>query len=161
MSHRDSSELVDRKSRTGLLRKAFARTAGHSMGGGGAFSASLQRPSLRTAIGNALFWPGSLSNQRVATLVSAMQNDSLVGQNRNAYNSIPASTEKAYIEIAGAGHNYIGQPSTHLARTWIPWLKLFVDYDGRYHQFLCPSLYDRTGISQYLTSCPFPFLTSA
>ncbi|WP_199826276.1 dienelactone hydrolase family protein [Streptomyces sp. SBT349] len=129
--------------------------AGHSMGGGGAFHASLQRPSLRTAIGNAPFWPGSLSGQGVPTLVSAMQNDGLVGQNRNAYNSIPAGTEKAYIEIAGADHNYIGQPSTHLARTWIPWLKIFLDEDTRYHEFLCPALYDSTGISQYLDTCSF------
>jgi dienelactone hydrolase len=127
--------------------------AGHSLGGGGAIEAALRRPSLRAAIPNAPFFPGSASNLRVPTLITAMQNDSLVGQNRNAYNSIPASTEKAYVELAGAGHNQIGQPTTALARTWIPWLKIFLDQDARYHQFLCPTT-DMSGLSQYLNSCP-------
>lgn len=50
-----------------------------------------------------------------------MQNDTLVPPSRltTLYNTIPATTEKAYIEIAGAGHNYIGQPSTTLVRTMI------------------------------------------
>ncbi|MEJ3745858.1 cellulose binding domain-containing protein [Actinomycetes bacterium KLBMP 9797] len=127
--------------------------AGHSLGGGGAFEAALRRPSLKAAIPNAPFFPGSASNVRVPTLITAAQNDSLVGQNRNAYNSIPASVEKAYVELAGAGHNQIGQPTTALARTWIPWLKIFVDNDARYHQFLCPTT-DMSGLSQYLNSCP-------
>jgi dienelactone hydrolase len=127
--------------------------AGHSLGGGGAFEAALRRPSLKAAIPNAPFFPGSAANVRVPTLITAMQNDSLVTQNRNAYNTIPASTEKAYAELAGAGHNQIGQPTTALARTWIPWLKIFVDNDARFHQFLCPAT-DMTGLSQYLSSCP-------
>jgi dienelactone hydrolase len=83
--------------------------AGHSLGGGGAFEAALRRPSLKAAIPNAPFFPGSASSVRVPTLITAMQNDSLVTQNRNAYNSIPASVEKAYVELAGAGHNQITQ----------------------------------------------------
>jgi dienelactone hydrolase len=127
--------------------------AGHSLGGGGAFEAALRRPSLKAAIPNAPFFPGSASSVRVPTLITAMQNDSLVTQNRNAYNSIPASVEKAYVELAGAGHNQIGQPTTALARTWIPWLKIFLDNDARFHQFLCPAT-DMSGLSQYLNSCP-------
>ncbi|PWR09075.1 triacylglycerol lipase [Micromonospora acroterricola] len=130
--------------------------AGHSMGGGGALSAALQRPSLQAAIGNAPHLPsGSLATDRVPTLIYAMQNDTLVTPSRltSLYNSMPATTERAYIEVAGAGHNYIGQPSTTLARTMIPWLKIFVDNDARYSQFLCP-LSNQSGISQYRNSCP-------
>ncbi|MGI5149574.1 hypothetical protein ACQEVC_25105 [Plantactinospora sp. CA-294935] len=127
--------------------------AGHSMGGGGAFEAALRRPSLKAAISNAPYFPGSAANLRVPTLITAMQNDSLVGSNRTAYNTIPAGVEKAYVELAGAGHNQIGQPTTALARTWIPWLKTSVDNDARYHQFLCPTT-DMSGLSQYLNSCP-------
>jgi dienelactone hydrolase len=127
--------------------------AGHSLGGGGALEAALRRPSLWAAIPNAPFFQGSASNLRVPTLITAMQNDSLVGQNRNTYNAIPATTEKAYVELAGAGHNQIGQPTTALARTWIPWLKIFLDQDTRYHQFLCPTT-DMSGLSQYQNSCP-------
>jgi pimeloyl-ACP methyl ester carboxylesterase len=130
--------------------------AGHSMGGGGALDAALRRPSLKTAVGNAPYLPsGNLSNDRVATLIYAMQNDSLVSPSRltNMYNTIPASTEKAYIEVAGAGHNYIGQPSTTLARTMIPWFKIFLDNDTRYSQFLCP-MTNTSGIRVYRNSCP-------
>jgi hypothetical protein len=35
----------------------------------------------------------------------------------------------------------------------IPWLKIFIDNDTRYSQFLCP-MADRTGISQYRNTCP-------
>jgi dienelactone hydrolase len=130
--------------------------AGHSMGGGGALDAAMRRPSLQGAIGNAPYLPSNnLSNDRVPTLIYAMQNDTLVSPSRltSMYNTIPAATEKAYIEVAGAGHNYIGQPSTTLARTMIPWLKITVDNDTRYSQFLCP-LTNRTGITQYRNSCP-------
>ena len=130
---------------------------GHSMGGGGALDAALRRPALQAAIGNAPYLPsGSLANDRVPTLIYAMQNDTLVPPSRltSLYNTIPASTERAYIGVAGAGHNYIGQPSTVLARTMIPWLKIFVDDDSRYSQFLCPST-NTSGISQYRNSCPF------
>lgn len=130
--------------------------AGHSMGGGGALDASLRRSSLRTAIGNAPYLPsGNLSNQRVPTLIYAMQNDTLVTPSglTSMYNTVPAMTERAYIEVAGAGHNYIGQPSTTLARTMIPWLKIFIDDDARYSQFLCP-MTDSSGISQYRNTCP-------
>lgn len=115
--------------------------AGHSMGGGGALDAALRRPALKAAIGNAPYLPsGSLAGDRVPTLIYAMQNDTLVTPARltTMYNTIPPATEKAYIEVAGAGHNYIGQPSTTLARTMIPWLKIFLDNDTRYSQFLCP-----------------------
>lgn len=130
--------------------------AGHSMGGGGALDAALRRPTLKAAIGNAPYLPsGNLAGDRVPTLVYAMQNDTLVPPSRltTMYNTIPAATEKAYIEVAGAGHNYIGQPSTTLARTMIPWLKIFLDNDTRYSQFLCP-MTNQNGISQYRNSCP-------
>jgi predicted esterase len=130
--------------------------AGHSMGGGGALDAALRRPALKAAIGNAPYLPsGNLAGDRVPTLIYAMQNDTLVTPARltSMYNTIPATTEKAYIEVAGAGHNYIGQPSTTLARTMIPWLKIFIDNDTRFSQFLCP-LSNQNGISQYRNSCP-------
>jgi predicted esterase len=130
--------------------------AGHSMGGGGALDAALRRPALKTAIGNAPYLPsGNLSSDRVPTLIYAMQNDTLVPPSRltTMYNTMPATTERAYIEVAGAGHNYIGQPSTTLARTMIPWLKIFLDNDTRYSQFLCP-MTNQNGVSQYRNSCP-------
>jgi pimeloyl-ACP methyl ester carboxylesterase len=129
---------------------------GHSMGGGGALDAALRRPALQAAIGNAPYLPsGSLAGDRVPTLIYAMQNDTLVPPSRltSLYNTIPATTERAYLEVTGAGHNYIGQPSTILARTMIPWLKIFVDDDARYGQFLCPAT-NTSGVRTYRNSCP-------
>ncbi len=129
---------------------------GHSMGGGGALDAALRRPALQAVIGNAPYLPsGSLAGDRVPTLIYAMQNDTLVPPSRltSLYNTIPATTERAYVEVTGAGHNYIGQPSTILARTMIPWLKIFVDDDARYSQFLCPTT-NTSGIRTYRNSCP-------
>jgi dienelactone hydrolase len=148
--------LTQRSSVRGRVDATRLAVAGHSMGGGGALDAALRRPSLQAAIGNAPYLPANnLSSDRVPTLIYAMQNDTLVSPSRltSMYNTIPATTERAYIEITGAGHNYIGQPSTTLARTMIPWFKIFVDNDVRFSQFLCP-LSNTTGIRQYRNSCP-------
>ena len=148
--------LTQRSSVRSRVDAGRLAVAGHSMGGGGALDAALRRPSLKATIGNAPYLPsGNLSNDRVPTLIYAMQNDTLVTPARltTMYNTIPAATEKAYIEVAGAGHNYIGQPSTTLSRTMIPWLKIFLDNDTRYSQFLCP-MTNQNGISQYRNSCP-------
>ena len=37
----------------------------------------------------------------------------------------------------------------------IPWLKVFVDSDTRYEQFLCPALPDPSTISAYQPKCPY------
>lgn len=78
--------------------------------------AALRLPTLKTVIGNAPYLPsGNPAGDRVPTLIYTMQNDTLVPRSRltTMYNTIPATTEKAYLEIADAGHNYI--PSTATA----------------------------------------------
>ncbi|MBV7699836.1 ricin-type beta-trefoil lectin domain protein [Streptomyces sp. TRM70350] len=129
---------------------------GHSMGGGGAMHAALQRPSLKAAIGLAPFSPSqNLTNMRVPTLLVAGQNDTTTTPTSilNLYNGIPATTEKAYLELTGAGHGFPTSANSVMTRKVIPWLKIFVDHDTRYHQFLCPLL-DWTGITAYRSSCP-------
>ncbi|HEU5354881.1 MAG TPA: hypothetical protein VFU65_10485 [Actinocrinis sp.] len=37
----------------------------------------------------------------------------------------------------------------------IPWLKIFLDNDTRYEQFLCPRLPDPSTISIYHPKCPY------
>ena len=131
--------------------------AGHSMGGGGALDAALRRPSLQgrdreravSAIGKPVQRPGSDPHLRHAE----RHPGDPVPPDQHVQHHSGQRPRRAYIELAGAGHNYIGQPSTTLARTWIPWLKIFVDNDARYSQFLCP-LTNRSGISQYRNSCP-------
>jgi hypothetical protein len=77
------------------------------------------------------------------------------------FNSIPAASEKAYLELAGASHFVPNSPNTTIAKYMIAWLKRFVDDDGRYEQFLCGAPHQQdvadTGtISQYQDTCPGP-----
>ncbi|MCE6998688.1 cellulose binding domain-containing protein [Saccharothrix sp. S26] len=134
------------------------RTAvmGHSMGGGGAAYASLQRPSLKTSVGLAPFSPSqNLTTTRVPTMLLSGQNDGTVTPSsvQNLYNGIPAGVEKAYLELTGAGHGFPTSNNPTMMRTVIPWFKIFVDSDTRYTQFLCP-LADSNGIRTYQSTCP-------
>ncbi|RZQ61573.1 alpha/beta hydrolase [Amycolatopsis suaedae] len=129
---------------------------GHSMGGGGTISAALRRPTLKAAIGLAPYSPSQTpSGTRVPTMLLAGQNDatSTPASIINHYNAIPASTEKAYLELAGAGHGFPTSNNSVMTRKVIPWMKIFIDQDTRYPRFLCP-LRDWTGIRSYRSSCP-------
>ena len=130
---------------------------GHSMGGGGAMSAASRRPSLKTAIGLApAIFNTNMTTMRVPSMLMAGQNDTTVtpSYTKNFYHQIPASTEKAYLELTGAGHGFPSwTPNSVMMRKIIPWFKLFLDNDVRYSQFLCP-LMDPTGINGYMSTCP-------
>ncbi|PWK83820.1 dienelactone hydrolase family protein [Lentzea atacamensis] len=129
---------------------------GHSMGGGGAISAALRRPSLKTAIGNAPFSASqNLNNMQIPTALLAGQRDGTTTPSSISgyYNQIPAGVEKMYLELTGAGHGFPTSNNSVMTRKVIPWMKIFIDNDTRYHQFLCP-LMDNTGISAYRSTCP-------
>ncbi|MFY1651318.1 cellulose binding domain-containing protein [Solwaraspora sp. WMMB762] len=130
--------------------------AGHSMGGGGAFSAALRRPALKAAVGFTPFSPSqNLTNMQVPALLYSGQNDTVTTPSSvsNLYNGLPSTTEGAYIEAAGLDHSFPTRPNTLLMRTMIPWVKIFLDNDLRYTQFLCP-LMDSSGVLQYRNTCP-------
>ena len=131
--------------------------SGHSMGGGGALSAAIRRPSLKATVGIAPFSPSSnLANDRVPTLVFAGQADTVVTPSSvtTLYNSLPATTESVYLEVAGADHGFmVGRSNPVMIRTMLPFVKMFVDSDNRYSQFLCPLL-DSAGVVSYRSTCP-------
>jgi Carbohydrate binding module (family 6)/alpha/beta hydrolase fold len=127
--------------------------SGHSAGAGGSLRAALTRPSLKTTIQLAPLSPPEIAaDLRVPELLMMGQNDNPANA-RSIYNTTPATTEKAYLELAGAGHGFPTSANSVMTRKVIPWLKLFVDNDARYSQFLCP-LMDPTGINAYLSTCP-------
>ena len=131
--------------------------AGHSMGGGGALEAANARPVLQAAV-PLTGWDTmkNFSGVLVPTLVIGAQNDGVAPVSQHSlpfYNSIPASSEKAYLELAGAGHQAPTSPNTTIAKYAISWLKRFVDNDTRYEQFLCPRPADPT-LSRSLDTCP-------
>ena len=69
------------------------------------------------------------------------------------YNSLPASAEKAYLELRGASHFFPQTANTTMAKYMISWLKRWVDDDTRYDQFLCPAPND-SAIGDYRDTCP-------
>jgi hypothetical protein len=131
---------------------------GHSMGGGGVVYATEHRPSLKAGIGLAPFSPSqNMSSERVPTLVLGGQQDPTVTPSylKGLYAGIPASTKSLFAQISGADHLYYTHPNNVQMKIIIPWLKVFVDRDTRYQQFLCPRLPDPTKISMYQAECPY------
>ncbi len=131
---------------------------GHSMGGGGMVYATEHRPSLKAAVGLAPYSPSeNWSTDTVPTLVIGGQNDTVVTPSllNSEYATLPASTQSDFAQIAGADHVYYTHPNNVEMKLIIPWLKVFLDSDTRYEQFLCPSLPDPSTISAYQSKCPY------
>jgi predicted dienelactone hydrolase len=131
--------------------------AGHSMGGGGSLEAAQDQPSLQAAIPLAP-WNSqkSWTNLRVPTFIIGGEADTVAPVSSHSipfYNSIPASAEKAYMEMNGASHFFPNTANTTVAKYTISWLKRFVDNDTRYEQFLCPAPTD-SDIEEYRNTCP-------
>ena len=132
---------------------------GHSAGGAGTILAAERRPSLKAAVGLAPGTPGSLSmaTDRVPTMVIGGQTDPTVTPSYldSLYATLPASTQSDFVQITGADHLFFTRANNTEMKVLIPWLKIFLDNDTRYTQFLCPSLADRSGISLYRSKCPY------
>ena len=131
--------------------------AGHSMGGGGSLEAAASRPELRAAVPLA---PWNLtknwSNVRVPTLIIGGEYDSIAPVSTHAepfYNSIPASSEKAYLELNLENHFFPQTVNTPTAKQAVAWLKRFVDDDTRYERFLCPGP-SGLDVEEYRNTCP-------
>jgi alpha-beta hydrolase superfamily lysophospholipase len=132
---------------------------GHSMGGGGTLDAEKKRPSLQAGVPLAAWntdttWPEITT----PTMLIGAQNDSVAPVKNHSipfYNSIPATTSKAYLELAGATHNTTNSANPTASEYAVAWLKRFVDNDTRYTQFLCPAPATSATISAYLANCPY------
>lgn len=119
---------------------------GHSMGGGGTLiAANTNSAKLKATVPLCPYQPGgNFSGITVPTLIIAGQSDTIAPIAQNAtphYASIPASTTKAYAEFRGADHFVANDPHAGAngqiaGRLALSWLKVFVDGDMRYKQFL-------------------------
>ena len=133
---------------------------GHSMGGGGSLEATKKRPSLQASVPLAAYhsdktWP----EVTTPTMLIGAQNDTIAPVSSHSipfYDSIPAATGKAYLELAKASHNATNSDNAVTSQYSITWLKRFVDNDTRYTQFLCPGPSTSRTISQYRVTCPLP-----
>ena len=148
------SEVKDRVDPNRLM------VMGHSMGGGGTFHAALARPSLKTMVSLApwfnfdLTHPDFSSLQMPAMIISA-RNDTVVtpASVSSMYDDIPTTTQRAWVELAEDDHLGFTRENYTEMRVLIPWMKIFLDNDSRYVQFLCP-MANSDNISVYKNSCP-------
>ncbi len=149
--------LTERSTVRSRIDASRLAVAGHSMGGGGSLAAADERPTLQAAVPLAPWHSTkSWSDVRVPTFIVGGENDSVASVSSHAvpfYNSIPAASEKAYLELNGASHFFPQSPNTTMAKYTISWLKRFVDNDTRYEQFLCPAPND-SDIEEYRNTCP-------
>jgi len=114
---------------------------GWSMGGGGTLIAANEHPELRAAVGLAAWSPGaSFADNEVPTLLLAGSSDTLAGgQSQGFFTSIPEATPKMLFEVAGGSHSVANDPSSangEIGRYGLSWLKVFLEGDERYRQFL-------------------------
>ncbi|MFV2195222.1 alpha/beta hydrolase family protein [Nocardiopsis sp. LOL_012] len=134
---------------------------GHSMGGGGTLAAAEDRPELKAAIPLTPWHTDKTwGSVRVPTMIIAAENDTIAPNYSHSipfYNSLNWGTERAYVELNNEGHLVTSSRNTELATNSLSWLKVFVDEDDRYEQFLCPA--PSTGwfspYSDYRDSCPY------
>jgi predicted dienelactone hydrolase len=149
--------LTQRSSVRSRIDASRLAVAGHSMGGGGSLEAASDRPSLQAAVPLAPWnTDKSWSELRVPTLIIGGESDSIASVSSHSipfYNSIPASAEKAYLELNNASHFFPQTTNTWTAVQMTSWLKRFVDDDTRYNQFICPGP-SNSSISDYRNSCP-------
>lgn len=133
---------------------------GHSMGGGGAFHAALARSSLKTMVALAPWFNSdltspSMTNLHIPAMIISARNDTVVtpASCSAIYDKIPSTTQRAWVELANDDHLGFITPNYTEMRVLIPWMKIFLDNDDRYVQFLCP-MADNSNISIYKNSCP-------
>ena len=149
--------LTERSTVRARVDASRVAVIGHSMGGGGTLEASRLRPSLQAAIGLTPWnTTKSWGSNVVPTLIVGAESDSVASVRTHAepfYTSLPASPGKAYLELNGASHFAPNSSNTTIAKYSISWLKLFVDNDTRYQQFVCPGPGYSSAVQEYRSSC--------
>ncbi len=136
----------------GQLDLSRLAVAGWSMGGGGTLIAANAHPELKAVFAMEPWNPdGTYPKDTVPTLMFAGTSDGLAGppMPENQYKSIPATTPKLLYEVQGGSH-YVStsptnsttdmapdsQSTTNVARFGLSWLKVYLECDTRFHQFL-------------------------
>lgn len=118
--------LVERSSVRTRIDGSRLAVAGHSMGGGGSLEAASARPSLQAAVPLAPWnTDKSWSELRVPTLIIGGESDTVAPVSSHSepfYNTIPASAEKAYLELNGASHFFPQTVNTPTVRQMVAWL---------------------------------------
>ncbi|TQL66274.1 cutinase [Nocardioides albertanoniae] len=139
------------------LDESRIAVSGHSMGGGGTLEAAKANSSLKAAVALQPWhtdktWP----EVRVPTMIIGAEDDTIAPVASHSipfYTSATGAREKAYGEVAGAGHLIANTDDDWQGRLYVTWLKRYVDDDTRYSQFLCPPP-SSSSLSDYRHTCP-------
>ncbi|ALO45417.1 hypothetical protein PS2015_740 [Pseudohongiella spirulinae] len=118
---------------------------GHSMGGGGALLAAQKYgDQLKAAIPYTPWQPDAdFSGITIPTLIFGGEDDRIAPVADHArihFDSLPDTTEKVYLEVAGGDHFIANNQSGHLhgmlGKYALAWLKLHLDGDESYRDML-------------------------
>lgn len=127
----------------GKIDKNVTGLIGWSMGGGGTLIAASQTPTLKAAIGLCAWGPHSGEMDKVPVLMFEGTADTLAaGMSDPYYAAVPDSTPKMLFETLGADHFYANDPASEMGIIGLyglSWMKVFLEGDMRYKQFLTAS----------------------
>jgi dienelactone hydrolase len=113
---------------------------GWSMGGGGTLIGIQDHPELKAAIALCPWNPGATFPKITTPIlfIAGLNDELAAGQSQPFYESIPESTPKMLWERASADH-FVNDPDYDMGaqgRYGLSWLKVFLEGDQRYKQFL-------------------------
>jgi dienelactone hydrolase len=125
----------------GNIDEARLAIMGWSMGGGGTLIAANENPQLKAAISLCGWNPGgTYPMDSVPSMMFAGTADPLAGgQSQGFYQSIPDTTPKLLFEVNGGAHSVANDPAGQkgeIGRYGLSWMKVFLEGDTRYKQFL-------------------------
>lgn len=138
--------------------------AGHSMGGGATIVLSKRDSTLKAGIPMTPFslTTRDFSTMKVPQMIFGADGDTTAPIANHAtpfYNSIPASTHKAYAILNNAGHLVPTATDERIGRYGVAWAKRFLDGDTRYSPFLCgieAAAYNTSDrFDSYQSNCPY------
>jgi dienelactone hydrolase len=132
----------------GKIDKNVTGLMGWSMGGGGTLIAASQTPTLKAVIGLCAWGPHGGDMDKVPALMFEGTADALAASMSDSYyQAIPDSVPKMLFEVAGADHFYANDPATYdgiVGLYGLSWMKVFLEGDMRYKQFLTAAKPDIT-----------------
>jgi dienelactone hydrolase len=139
---------------------------GYSFGGGGTLQAAQSRPSIKAAVALAPVDLGPATNPTSTPAYPQLKTPTLIVTGRHdvfgvpstmgkpAYDSIPASTPKQYLELRDADHDTFSRHRDGTLRVAITaFLKRYLDDNSAYAPFICPAPKATGPISVSVSSC--------
>lgn len=143
----------------GMIDTSRLGVVGWSMGGGGALRVA-EEGRISAVIPLAPYDTTNFRDVQAPTLIVACESDAIAPVRRHAspfYEQLPSGLPKSYVEINNGSHycgNGGGTYDDVLSRLGVSWMKLYLDQDERYTQFICgPDHESDRDISEFRGGC--------